>query len=45
MDLRDPAGDFIPDGARTATYVLGGEEPVVNGKGESVISMRITPSR
>lgn len=33
-----PAGDFRPDGARTGTYVLGGEELVLNGKGESVIS-------
>ena len=33
-----PAGDFQPDGERTGKYVLGGEELVLNSKGESVIS-------
>ncbi len=33
-----PAGDFQPDGERTGTYKLGGEELVLNSKGESVIS-------
>lgn len=33
-----PAGDFQPDGERTGTYILGGEELVLNSKGESVIS-------
>lgn len=33
-----PAGDFQPDGARTGKYILGGEELVLNSKGESVIS-------
>lgn len=33
-----PAGDFRADGARTGKYILGGEELVLNGKGESVIS-------
>ena len=33
-----PAGDFQPDGERTGTYKLGGEELVFNSKGESVIS-------
>ena len=33
-----PAGDFQADGARTGSYILGGEELVLNSKGESVIS-------
>lgn len=33
-----PAGDFRPDGERTGKYILGGEELVLNSKGESVIS-------
>lgn len=33
-----PAGDFRADGERTGEYTLGGEEPVLNSKGESVIS-------
>ena len=33
-----PAGDFQADGARTDKYILGGEELVLNSKGESVIS-------
>ena len=33
-----PAGDFQPDGERTGKYMLGGEELVLNSKGESVIS-------
>ena len=33
-----PAGDFQPDGERTGKYILGGEELVLNCKGESVIS-------
>lgn len=33
-----PAGDFQADGARTGKYILGGEELVMNSKGESVIS-------
>ena len=33
-----PAGDFRADGDRTGKYILGGEELVVNSKGESVIS-------
>lgn len=33
-----PAGDFQADGARTGKYILGGEELVLNSKGESVIS-------
>ena len=33
-----PAGDFQADGARTGKYVLGGEELVLNSKGESTIS-------
>lgn len=33
-----PAGDFQADGARTGEYTLGGEELVLNSKGESVIS-------
>ncbi len=33
-----PAGDFRADGERTGSYILGGEELVLNSKGESVIS-------
>ena len=33
-----PAGDFQPDGVRTGKYILGGEELILNSKGESVIS-------
>ncbi|MDD5945578.1 MAG: NAD(P)-dependent oxidoreductase [Clostridia bacterium] len=33
-----PAGDFRPDGERTGKYILGGEELILNSKGESVIS-------
>lgn len=33
-----PAADFQADGAKTGRYILGGEELVLNGKGESVIS-------
>lgn len=33
-----PAGDFQADGERTGEYILGGEELVLNSKGESVIS-------
>lgn len=33
-----PAGDFQADGARTGKYILGGEELILNSKGESVIS-------
>lgn len=33
-----PAADFQPDGARTGSYTLGGEELTRNAKGESVIS-------
>ncbi|MBP3895727.1 MAG: NAD(P)-dependent oxidoreductase [Mogibacterium sp.] len=33
-----PAGDFQPEGERTGKYILGGEELVLNSKGESVIS-------
>lgn len=33
-----PAADFQPDGARTGSYILGGEELTLNAKGESVIS-------
>lgn len=33
-----PAGDFRSDGERTGKYILGGEELVLNSKGESVIS-------
>lgn len=33
-----PAGDFQADGARTGKYIVGGEELVLNAKGESVIS-------
>ena len=33
-----PAGDFQADGARTGAYLLGGEELLLNSKGQSVIS-------
>lgn len=33
-----PAADFQADGAKTGGYILGGEEFVLNEKGESVIS-------
>lgn len=33
-----PAGDFQADGERTGKYILGGEELILNAKGESVIS-------
>ena len=33
-----PAGDFRADGERTGKYISGGEELVLNSKGESVIS-------
>lgn len=33
-----PAADFQADGAKTGTYLLGGEELTLNAKGESVIS-------
>lgn len=33
-----PAGDFQPDGPRTGTYTLAGEELTLNSKGESTIS-------
>ena len=33
-----PAGDFQAEGIRTGKYILGGEELVLNSKGESVIS-------
>lgn len=33
-----PAGDFQAEGDRTGKYILGGEELVLNSKGESVIS-------
>lgn len=33
-----PAADFQPGGARTGSYILGGEELTLNTKGESVIS-------
>lgn len=33
-----PACDFQADGERTGKYILGGEELVLNGRGESVIS-------
>ena len=33
-----PAGEFQADGERTGKYILGGEELVLNSKGESVIS-------
>lgn len=33
-----PAGDFQADGERTGKYILGGEELILNSKGESVIS-------
>lgn len=33
-----PAGDFQADGIRTGKYILGGEELILNSKGESSIS-------
>ncbi len=33
-----PAGDFQANGKRTGQYILGGEELILNSKGESVIS-------
>lgn len=33
-----PAGDFQADGKRSGAYTLGGEELILNSKGESVIS-------
>lgn len=33
-----PAGDFQAEGKRTGQYILGGEELILNEKGESVIS-------
>ena len=33
-----PAGDFQADGERTGKYIPGGEELVLNSKGQSVIS-------
>lgn len=33
-----PAYDFQADGERTGKYIFGGEELVLNGRGESVIS-------
>lgn len=33
-----PAGNFQADGERTGKYILGGEELVLNSKGESAIS-------
>lgn len=33
-----PAGVFQADGERTGKYILGGEELILNSKGESVIS-------
>ena len=33
-----PAGDFQAEGTRTGKYILGGEELILNSKGESVIS-------
>lgn len=33
-----PAGDFRADGERTGRYILGGEELVLNSRGESIIS-------
>ena len=33
-----PAGDFRAEGERTGKYKLGGDELILNSKGESVIS-------
>ena len=33
-----PAGDFQADGERSGNYLLGGEELLLNSKGESIIS-------
>lgn len=35
-----PAGDFQPDGPRTGKYLLGGEELLLNSRGESAVSYR-----
>lgn len=33
-----PAGDFQADGTKTGKYILGGEELILNSRGESAIS-------
>lgn len=33
-----PAGDFQPEGERTGSYILAGEELTLNSRGESIIS-------
>ena len=33
-----PAGDFQAEGEKTGKYILGGEELMLNEKGESIIS-------
>lgn len=33
-----PAGDFQADGEKSGKYILGGEELILNSKGESIIS-------
>lgn len=33
-----PAGDFQAEGEKTGAYILGGEELILNEKGESIIS-------
>ena len=33
-----PAGDFQAEGERTGKYILGGEELILNSRGESIIS-------
>lgn len=33
-----PAGDFQADGERSGQYILGGEELILNDRGESIIS-------
>jgi len=33
-----PAADFRADGPKTGEYILGGEELMLNSRGESVIS-------
>lgn len=33
-----PAGIFLADGVKTGNYILGGEEMILNSKGESTIS-------
>lgn len=35
-----PAGDFQADGERSGEYILGGEELILNAKGESIISYK-----